>query len=234
MSGLEVSSSIVEFPSNASSGKTGGFLVGPKAPGRYPGVIMIHEIWELVDNIKDISTRLAREGYVVLAIDLCEGKTLLKLEDGRKLREQISEESMLKAISAGYLYLKGVANVNTKKIGSIGFCMGGGLSLRFACITSDLSAAVVFYGRNPSPIDLVANIRCPILGNYAGEDRGISEADVKMLEDALKRHGKTFDFKIYSGAPHGFFNDTRESYRPEAAKDAWKRVLEFYEKYLKK
>lgn len=234
MSGLEVSSSIVEFPSNAPSGKTGGFLVGPKVPGIYPGVIMIHEIWGLVDNIKDISTKLAREGYVVLAIDLFEGKTLLKLEDGRKLREQISEESMLKAISAGYLYLKGVANVNTKKIGSIGFCMGGGLSLRFACITSDLSAAVVFYGRNPSPIDLVANIRCLILGNYAGEDRGISEADVKMLEEALKRHGKTFDFKIYPGAPHGFFNDTRESYRPEAAKDAWKRVLEFYEKYLKK
>jgi carboxymethylenebutenolidase len=108
----------------------------------------------------------------------------------------------------------------------------GGLSLRLACENRELAAAVVFYGRNPSPIDHVKSITCPILVNYAGEDRGITEADVNLLRETLEKYGKTYDIKIYPGAPHGFFNDTRESYRPEAAKDAWQRVLAFHGKYL--
>ena len=123
-------------------------------------------------------------------------------------------------------------NVKPNKISKIGYCMGGGLSLRLACMNSELAAAVVFYGRNPSPIDVVSGINCPILGNYAGEDRGITEADVNLLKDTLNKYGKKYDIRIYPGAPHGFFNNTRESYRPEAAKEAWKRVLNFYGKYL--
>ena len=229
---MEVSSSKVQFPSSSPRGKTDGFLAAPKAPGKYPGVIVIHEIWGLVDHIKDVNTRLAREGYVSLAVDLFDGKTLTKLEDGRKLREQISEEKILADLNAGHAYLKSLKNVNPKNIGSIGFCMGGGLSLMLACHNREIAGAVVFYGRNPSPIDLVRNITCPVLCNYAGGDIGITEADVNLLRDTLTKHRKTFDIKTYPGAPHGFFNDTRESYRPEAAKDAWERVLKFYSKYL--
>jgi len=229
---LEVSSSMVQFPSGTPRGKADAFLAAPRKRGKYPGVIVIQEIWGLVDHIKDVSTRLAGEGYVVLAVDLFDGKTLTRLEDGRAIRQQISEQKMLADLNAGHAYLKSLENVNAKRIGCMGFCMGGGLSLQLACHNSELAAAVVFYGRNPSPIDLVKSIPCPVLGNYAGADMGITEADINLLKDALTKHGKTFDIKTYPGAPHGFFNDTRDSYRPDAAKDAWERVLGFYAKYL--
>jgi carboxymethylenebutenolidase len=230
---MEVSFSMMEFPSNTPLGKTRGFLAAPKATGKYPAVIVIHEIWGLVDHIKNISMRLAQEGYVSLAVDLFEGKTLTKIEDGRKIREQLTEDITLAHLNSCHAYLKSLENVNPKRIGCIGFCMGGGLSLLFACKNSELAAAVVFYGRNPSPIDLVKNLSCPILCNYAGADMAITEKDIDLLENALTKYGKTYDIKIYPEAPHAFFNDTRESYRSEAAKDAWERVLRFYGKYLK-
>ena len=224
---------MVQFPSHTPHAKTEAFFAAPKASGKYPGVILIHEIWGLVDHIKDVSTRLAQRGYVALAVDLFEGKTLTKLEDGRKLREQLTEEKILADLKGAHDYLKNRENVNPKHIGCIGFCMGGGLSLLLACRDPEIAAAVVFYGRNPSPIDQVKNLACPILCNYAGADLSIMEEDISLLKDTLTKYGKTFDIKIYPGVPHGFFNDTRDAYRPEAAKDAWERVLRFYDKYLK-
>jgi carboxymethylenebutenolidase len=115
----------------------------------------------------------------------------------------------------------------------VGSCMGDGLSLRLACVNPELAAAVIFYGRNPKPIDGVNNLQYPLIGNYTSEDRGINEADVNMLKETLTKYGKTFDIKIFPDFPHGFFNDTRESYRPDATKETWARVLNFYAKYLK-
>ena len=92
---------------------------------------------------------------------------------------------------------------------------------------------MIFYGRNPSPIELVKNLQCPILGNYAGADMAITESDINLLKQTLTKYGKKFGIKIYQGAPHAFFNDTKESYRPDAAKDAWERTLNFFNKQLK-
>jgi carboxymethylenebutenolidase len=230
---MAISSSIVEFPSVTTHGKTRGFLSIPTQIGKYPGVIVIHEIWGLVDHIKDVTMRLAREGYAALAVDLFDGKTLTKLEEGRKFREQFTQEKVLAHLNGGHSYLKTLKNINSKRIGSIGFCMGGGLSLLLACHNSEIAAAVVFYGRNPTPMDLLKNLQCPVLGNYAGADLAMSEADVKLLEGTLTKYGKIFDIKTYPGAPHGFFNDTRENYRPGAAKDAWERTIRFFGEYLK-
>ena len=224
---------MVEFQGGNAERKTQAYLARPEAAGKYPGVIVIHEIWGLVDHIKDVSNRLAREGYVALAVDLFDGKTVHNIEEGRGLREQFTQEKILGDLDGAFLLLRTLEHVNPKRIGSIGFCMGGGLSLLLACHNKDLAAAVVFYGRNPSPIDLVKNINCPILCNYAGNDMAITEADINLLRETLTKYGKVFDIKTYPGVPHAFFNDTRESYRPEAAKDAWKRTLEFYEKNLK-
>jgi len=223
---------MVEFPGGDAVRKTAGFLARPKQPGEHPAVIVIHEIWGVVDHIKDVSTRFAREGYVALAVDLFGGKVLSKLEEGRKLREQLSEETIMEDLKGGFDYLQSLEYVYPKRVGSVGFCMGGGLSLLLACRNEALSAAVVFYGRNPSPIDLVKNIRCPVLCNYAGADMAITEADISLLRQTLTKYGKTFDIKVYPGAPHAFFNDTREIYRPEAAEDAWRRTLGFFNKYL--
>lgn len=230
---METSSFSVEFPGGNAVKKTAGYLARPQSVGRYPAVIVIHEIWGVVDHIKDVSRRLASEGYVALAVDLFGGKTVLKLEDGHRLRGELSEERIMGDLKGGFDYLQSFDYVHTQRIGSIGFCMGGGLSLLLACHNSDLAAAVVFYGRNPSPIDLVKSIRCPILGNYAGADMAITESDISLLKETLTKYGKEFDIKIYPGAPHAFFNDTRESYRLEAAKDAWKRTLEFFKRHLK-
>jgi carboxymethylenebutenolidase len=229
---METSSSMVEFLAGNALKRTRGFLAKPRKTERVPAVIVIHEIWGLVEHIKDVSRRLAGEGYVALAVDLFNGKTVAKLEDGRKLREEITEDKVLGDLRGAFNYLKTLECVRPNRIGSIGFCMGGGLSLLFACHNTELAAATVFYGRNPSPIDLVNNIHCPILGNYAGADMAITESDINLLKQALTRYGKTFDIKTYPGAPHAFFNDTKESYRPEAANDAWKRTLRFFDKYL--
>ena len=229
---MEIISSMVEFPSGGVDRKTMGFLVRPKENKTYPALIVIHEIWGLVDHIKDVAERLAHEGYVALGVDLFEGKTVTKLEEGRKFREQFTEEKILKDLDGAFNFLKDLPYVNSKHIGSVGFCMGGGLSLLLACQNRELAAAAVFYGRNPSPIDRVKDIQCPILCNYAGADMAITESDINLLKQTLTNYGKTFDIKTYPGAPHAFFNDTRESYRPEAAKDAWKRTLQFFNRYL--
>lgn len=224
---------MVEFPGGNPMKNTKGFLANPREAGKYPAAIVIHEIWGLVDHIKDVASRLAREGYVALAVDLFEEKTVAKLEEGRGLREKFTEEKILGDLNGGFNCLKTLSFVNQSRIGSVGFCMGGGLSLLLACHNRELAAAVVFYGRNPSPIDLVKNVQCPILGNYAGADLAITESDINLLKQTLTKYGKVFDIKVYPGAPHAFFNDTRESYRPEAAKDAWERTLRFFSKQLK-
>ena len=223
---------MVEFPGGSVGRKTRGFLARPKEGKTYPAVIVIHEIWGLVDHIKDVALRLSHEGFVAVGVDLFEGNTVSKLEEGRKFREQFTEEKIVKDLDGAFNFLKDLSHVNPKSIGSIGFCMGGGLSLLLACQNRELAAAVVFYGRNPSPIDRVKDIQCPILGNYAGADMAITESDINLLKQTLTKYGKTFDIKTYPDAPHAFFNDTRESYRPEAAKDAWKRTLQFFDKYL--
>lgn len=224
---------MVEFPGGNPGRKTLGFLARPKEAGRYPAMIVIHEIWGLVDHIKDVADRLAREGYVALAVDLFDRKVISRVEEGRELRQKLSEEKILGDLDGAFSYLKTLEYVRPDRIGCMGFCMGGGLSLLLACRNGELAACVVFYGRNPSPIDLVKNIQCPILCSYAGADMGIMKSDIDLLKQTLTKHGKMFDIKVYPHAPHAFFNDTRESYRPEAAKDAWDRTLSFLNSYLK-
>jgi len=230
---LAISSSMVDFPGGNSTRNTNGFLARPQEPGTYPGIIVIHEIWGLVDHIKDVASRLAREGYAALGVDLFDGKIVSKLEEGRALREKFTEEKILADLNGAFNYLKSLSYVNPNRIGSVGFCMGGGLSLLLACHNRELAAPVIFYGRNPSPIELVKNLQCPILGNYAGADMAITESDINLLKQTLTKYGKNFDIKVYPGAPHAFFNDTKESYRLEAAKDAWERTLKFFNKQLK-
>jgi len=186
-----------------------------------------------VEHIMDVSRRLALEGYVALAVDLFGGKTVSSLEEGRTIRQELSEERVMADLNGGFNYLQSSEYVNPRRIGSVGFCMGGGLSLLLACRNKELAAAVVFYGRNPSPIDLVKDIQCPILGNYAGADMAITQSDINLLEQTLTKYGKVFDIKVYPAAPHAFFNDTAKSYRPEAAQDSWRRTLEFFSTHLK-
>jgi carboxymethylenebutenolidase len=118
------------------------------------------------------------------------------------------------------------------RIGAVGFCMGGALAARLAAAGAPLAACVIFYGNNP-PLDRVPNIRGPVLGLYGGDDKKITDA-VPEFADAMKRAGKRFEHHVYPGAGHAFFNDTRqEVFRKDAAEDAWRRVLAFFEATLR-
>jgi carboxymethylenebutenolidase len=121
--------------------------------------------------------------------------------------------------------------VRPERIGSVGFCMGGALSVRLAAAGAPLAACVIFYGAAPL-FDRIPNIRCPVLGLYGGEDRGITDA-VPAFAEAMRVAGKSFEHHTYPGAGHAFFNDTRaDVYREEAARDAWRRTLSFLEGWL--
>jgi carboxymethylenebutenolidase len=228
----EIATLMVDYPGGNKSKKTKGYLARPQVVDKYPAVIVIHEFWGLVDHIKDIARRFANEGYTAMAVDLFDGKSASKPDEAMKIRQEFSEEKVLGDLKGATAYLKTLSFVNPKGIGSVGFCMGGWLSLSLACHSKELAGAVVFYGRIPAQMDLVKNLCCPILGNYGGADLGITDADINRLKAALTGYGKEFDIKVYPGAPHAFFNDTKESYRPDAAKDAWNRTLTFFRRTL--
>ncbi|MEA2355334.1 MAG: carboxymethylenebutenolidase [Solirubrobacteraceae bacterium] len=127
-------------------------------------------------------------------------------------------------LRAGFAVLAGDPGCDGR-VGSTGFCLGGGLSARLACAEPELGAAIVFYGAAPGP-ELVGGITCPVLGFYGAEDHRVN-AGLPGFAAAMREAGKEFEAVVYAGAPHAFFNDTRGSYRPGAARDAWARTLGF-------
>ncbi|MDG7037246.1 MAG: dienelactone hydrolase family protein [Nitrososphaerota archaeon] len=256
-----------------------GYLVRPKVNERRPAVIVIHEIWGLVDHIKDVADRFAAQGYVVLAPDLYsesrELKSILTADNIRSawsfmqtlptnrradtafVQSELSKqppdrrEALQKVMSTLFRgglpkdrlvnhlvkaidYLNSREYVRQGRVGSVGFCFGGGMSINLAC-RADLAACTVFYGENPDPIDLVKNINCPVLGLYGGEDDRINGSLDRLVAAMVKYRKTDLEIKIYPGAPHAFFNDSnRTTYREPAARDAWKRVIDFYGRTLMK
>ena len=137
--------------------------------------------------------------------------------------------SLIVALRDAVSFLRADAGC-TGRVGSVGFCMGGGLSAQLACAERELAAAVIFYGASPAADDL-AGLCCPVLGFYGGEDPRIT-ATVPELAAAMKAAGKSYEWHVYAGAPHAFFNDTRCSYHVSAARDAWARLLGFFAEHL--
>ncbi len=228
---MQFSSLQVEFSGGNAARKTVGYLARPNEPnepGEYPAVIVIHEIVGLVEHIKDVTRRFAKEGYVALAVDCFDGKTASTLDQGLELRGKLGDKKVLSDLGGGFEFLKEQRFVKPDRIGCIGFCMGGGFSFLFSCHNPELAACVVFYGRSPSPIDQLKSINCPLLFNYAGADRSISKSDIDLVKQTLAKYHKNFDLKVYPDVPHAFFNDTGQNYRPEEAKDAWARTLAFF------
>jgi carboxymethylenebutenolidase len=213
------------------------YLARPKAKGMHPGLIVIQEWWGLNEHIKDITRRFAREGYVVLAPDLysCLGhKVTADPNEAGRLMSSLKQEQALKDLRATVGHLKDIEGVRGDRLGVVGFCMGGTYSLLLPCQTKEVKAAAPFYGQVPSPPDPLRNLACPVLYIYGDADGWITMADVRRLQEALKQYGKAGEVKIYAGAPHAFFNDTRKDvYRAAEAKDAWTRVLSFFAKHLK-
>lgn len=223
--------SMIDFPSNDHT--TPGFLARPEGDGSYPAVVAIQEWWGLNDNIRDIAQRLAREGYVVLAPDLYHGRLTEEPDEARKLAMALDRNRAVNEIAAAAAYLKGMVFTQSTKIGVVGWCMGGGLSLSAAAQSDDIGAAVAFYGQPLSAED-TRRLRVPVLGLFAENDQGISVDKVRTFEAELKANNIVHEIHIYGeGAQHAFFNDTRPHiFHPQASADAWERTLGWFQRYL--
>ncbi len=214
----------------------GAYLTRPKGEGRLPAVVVLHENRGLVDHIRDVARRLAKAGYVALAPDLLSrqggtGSFASPAEAIEGIRK-VDEEGITKDLTGGINYLKGQNYVRANKIGVVGFCWSGGQATLILTRNRDLAAGVIYYGRNPNDLDDVKNISAPVLASYGEKDERIT-AGVPALVEAMKTHGKSFEYKIYPGAQHAFNNDTNpQRYDADAAKDAWGRTLEFFKKHL--
>jgi len=213
---------------------------------RLPAIIVLHDVRGLSAHYKSVAERFAEEGFFALAPDLYsrEGTPLLPNMDAVfSWMRGLSDARILADVDAAVRFLMSRPEVRSRSIGITGFCMGGQYALMAACAVEHVSACATFYGmlrysdrtelKPHSPLDLAPQLSCPYLGLFGDEDALIPRADVKELESTLRKGNKVFQTKIYSGAGHAFFNDQRiDSYRPEAAKDAWQRTLQFFRTHL--
>lgn len=198
-----------------------------------PAVIMIHEWWGLNDNIRSMADRLAGEGYIVFAVDLYAGGVASTPDEARALMMQAVEDpdAANENIKAAYRFVSETAGA--PRIGSLGWCFGGGWSLNTARLFPDtLDASVIYYGQITSDEDLLRPIETPILGLFAADDTGIKVASVEAFRDALERLRKNFEVHVYPGVGHAFANPTGRNYDAATAEDAWQRTLEFLNRHL--
>src|ERR1041384_7630423 len=226
-----MASEMVEFKSNG--GVTKGYLSVPEA-GKGPGVIVIQEWWGLVPHIKNVADRFAAEGFVALAPDLYHGRATTSPDEAGKLMMALDIAQTEKDLRGAINYLLAHPAVTSAKVGTVGFCMGGALSLYAATKNEQVGACVVFYGGHPKVQYDLANLHAPVLGLYAGRDNFVTPAVVHELEARLKELDKPAELHIYEDADHAFFNDDRpEVYNAEAAADAWQRTVNFFREHLK-
>jgi len=211
-----------------------GYLAAPGTPGRHPALVVIQEWWGLNSWVKQQARDFARAGYVALAPDLYHGKVATEPAEARKLSRGLPPERALRDLKAAFDFLAGMPNVEKNKIGSIGWCMGGGYSLQLAIHEPRLAACVVNYGRLTTDLAQIEKIKAPMLGNFGADDHGIPPSAVHAFQKAMRAEDKPFDPKIYPGAGHAFENPNNKSgYRPEAARDARDRTLQFFNETLK-
>ncbi len=192
----------------------------------------------LNDHIRDIARRLAKEGYVALAPDFLsrQGGTMKVNPKGggiSNIRETTPWQNVAEDVASGFAYLNVLPDVRADRHGLIGFCWGGEMTFASATQLNALDAAVVFYGRSPSPLDSVKNIRAPLMAHYGEKDPGVNKG-IDETVAAMKKYNKVYDHKIYSGAQHAFNNDSNaERYHAQAAQEAWARTLDFLRKNLR-
>jgi carboxymethylenebutenolidase len=222
----------ITFPVDYN-GPVPGYLAQPDNVSTLPGVVVIQEWWGLDEHIKSVTRRMADEGFIALAPDLYRGVVTTEPDEARKLVMELNRDHAMKDIQGAVDYLVGLDTVSPKKIGVIGFCMGGGLAAWMSYAGKDVAAVAVFYGGGTALTDETAqNVSAAFLGIYGEADAGIPVDVVRSNESLLNKHNKINEFHIYPDAPHAFFNDTRAAYREDAANDAWRRAIAWFKKYL--
>ena len=211
-----------------------GMLYAPPGKGPFPGIIVIHEWWGLNDWVKEQGAKLAGEGYVALAVDLYRGKVATTPEEAHELMRGVPDDRAARDLRAAFMFLQSQPNVKKDRIGSIGWCMGGGYSLQVALQEPTLKVDVINYGHLATETDSLKRINAPILGLFGGQDRGITVDDVKKFQQSLQGLDKKVEIHIYPNAGHGFENpNNKDGYRADDAADAWRRTVDFLADTLK-
>jgi len=207
------------------------YFARPATGGPTPGVVIVHEIFGLNENIRDIADRFAADGYAALAVDLFSTANrvacMARIFHGLLIRPL--HNGVVGELRTVLDYLGTLPEVDARRLGVIGFCMGGSYALQLACVAESLRAASVFYGQNPRPLEALARA-CPVVGSYP--ERDFTAGAARQLEPILEQNHIMHDIKIYPGARHSFFNDIGPAYQAEAADDAWRRTMAFFDTHL--
>jgi carboxymethylenebutenolidase len=231
-SAAPVNTAMVSYKSGEET--VSGFLALPDSAGPHPAIVAIHEWWGLNDWVKEQAQKFAEQGYISLAVDLYRGQVASDPAAASGLARGLPRDRAVRDLKAAFAYLASRPDVKPDKIGSIGWCMGGGLSLQLAVNEPKLAACVVNYGAMPADPQDIQRIQAPVLGNFGADDRGIPPSAVQAFEKAMKAAQKSIDVKIYEGAGHAFENPNNKSgYREAAAEDAGARTLAFFNRTLK-
>ena len=225
-----------------AGGEIPAYRAMPATGGPFPTVLVVHEIFGVHEHIKDICRRLAKLGYFAVAPLLYSREgDVSSLSDVNAIMQvvaKVPDSQVASDLDATVAWAKSTGKADTTKLGITGFCWGGRQVWLYAAHNQGLKAAVAWYGplqvptndlRPKNPIDLATQINAPVLGLYGGADQGIPVAQIEQMRAALKAAGKKSEIVVYPDTPHGFNADYRPSYRPEAAKDGWKRMQAWFQ-----
>ncbi|HEY6930357.1 MAG TPA: dienelactone hydrolase family protein [Thermoanaerobaculia bacterium] len=223
---------MVSYPSGSETVQ--GYLAAPEGSGKKPGLVVIQEWWGLNDFMKAKADRYAKQGYVALAVDLYRGKVATDSDMAHQLMRGMPEDRAVRDLKAAVAYLRSRPDVDPKKIGSVGWCMGGGYSLQLAVAEPTLAGTAIYYGRLVTDDATIRSLAVPLVGNFGGQDQGIPADSVREFDRKAKAAGKSVDFKIYSDAGHGFAsNPDPKVFRAHDAEDADARTDAFFARVLK-
>lgn len=222
---------IAEFPGNGS--RLAGYLARPAKSGSFPIVLVCHENRGLTRHIEDVTRRVAKAGYVGLAVDLLsrEGATgKHKFEEIPGILGKAAPARHVQDFQSGLAYARSQPSARSDRVGMVGFCFGGAVTWRVAAATPELRAAVPFYGVPVQDAE-VPSIGAAVLAIYAGRDARINQ-NITAIEAAMGKNGKTFRRIVYPNVDHAFHNDTGDRYSAAAARAAWAETLTWFGKYL--
>lgn len=239
---MDVTTSTLQL--DTPDGKMETYEARPKDGGAHPAIIVLMEAFGLNGHIKNVTERIAGEGYVAIAPDLYHREQerqvpYSELQKAVGIMNRLKDDKVMEDVGAVIKHLKTQNYVKAGSIGVTGFCMGGRFTyLAAAQHSKDVKAAVAFYGGgipmgNPSPLSRTGEINAPMYLFFGGKDPLIPAEHVAQINKALTDQHKTFMMKLYPAATHGFFCDERQSYHPDAAKDAWEKFKSFFAQHLK-
>lgn len=232
----KVLSKEIQFSSGKEEIK--GYLALPEGKGPFPGILLIQEWWGLNDWMKEQARRLAAQGYVCLVPDLYRGKVATEMTTARKLMMGMPMDRALRDLKAATDTLASMKEVNSDKLGVIGWCLGGGLSLQLSLADKRLSACVICYGRVLNDEEKLKPLQAAVLGIFGKEDKGIPVTAVRQFGKALDKLGKKVEALHEYDAGHGFMREKNgpspnPEYRAEPTQKAWKEIESFFAKTLK-